>query len=79
MNTSPASSDLIGMRRDPQLHESERVQSSADDKLPPIFIDLAAACRNKSSFLYDYERYSANTHDGQSNSSEMQQFIAADK
>jgi hypothetical protein len=77
--TSAFSSDSTAMRKDSQLYKSERVQPSVDDRLPPIFVDLAAARRNKSSFSNDYERYSTNINVDRSNSPEMQQFIAADK
>ncbi len=61
LNTSPVSCNWTAMRRDPQLYESERVQPTADDRIPPIFIDLDAARKNKSSFLYDSGKYSTNT------------------
>jgi len=67
------------MRGDPQWNESERVQPSTDEKFTLIPIDLTAARRNKSSFLYDDERYNDNIDRNLSGFTEMQQFIVADR
>ncbi len=77
--TLPFTYEPTATHRDPQLYESQRVQPIADDRLPPVFIDLDAARRNESPFPIDYARYSTNTNGYRSSFEKEQQFIAAEK
>ncbi len=77
-NSSPFSSDFTSIRRDPQLNESERVQSNTNDRNPPFYVELNAAPINESSFQNHPTMYSINTNDDRSNSRTEQQFTVAD-